>query len=113
MENKLKAKFVVATTPQEFEFDSAEKAQSFMRALAKSSARSARKHSGQSGVGAFPAQGSLLNAYPIKEDGTTSEDGLTLAEQPSEINFVAKKKRQAKTTRGKKTEEADNAPTED
>lgn len=107
---KLQAKFVVAIQPQQFEFKDAAGAAAFQRALAKFSARSARKHANRTGLGPNPAVGSLLNAYPILEDGSVSEHGLTLGEQASEVNYVEKKRR---TPKGRKAKESTGGPSED
>jgi len=92
--SKLNAKFVVAIATTNFEFEDAEKASRYQRSLQRYSAKMYRRLAGKVGqLGMSPCVGSDLNAYPIKSDGSVSEDGMTLATAESEINFVEKEKK--------------------
>ena len=92
--SKLNAKFVVAIATISFEFEDAEKASRYQRSLQRYSAKMYRRLAGKVGqLGMSPCVGSDLNAYPIKSDGSVSEDGMTLATAESEINFVKKEKK--------------------
>lgn len=95
--SKLNANFVVNTSSVEFKFSEAEKASRFSRAVAKYSARMYRRLAGTTGeLGPSPCIGSDLNAFPILEDGSQAEHGLTLGTTPNELKFVEKKQKGSK-----------------
>lgn len=120
--SKLNAKFVVAiAATNTFEFEDADKASRFQRSLQRYSAKMYRRLAGKVGqLGMSPCVGSDLNAYPIKSDGSVSEDGMTLATAESEINFVEKEKKDKRAPkapaapktprRGRKSQDETPAP---
>lgn len=102
--SKLNAKFVVAIQPVEFQFDDADQAVRFQRAMARLSAKTHRRLTKQSAAtGQFPCIGSFLNAYPLDEDGNAIEQGITLGTQGSTLEFTSKSAKADRAEKPKRT----------